>query len=70
MTRQCLFVSGFLFILTMAIWPLLPVLVPAHISGALTIVVTLRYVLQHDKYAVNERALAAAIAFLPNQIRR
>lgn len=40
------YVLGLLFILSTVIWPLLPVLVPAHISGALTIVITLRYVLQ------------------------
>lgn len=30
--------------LTTVLWPLLPILVPGHVSGALTVVISLRYV--------------------------
>lgn len=30
--------------LSTVLWPLLPVLVPGHVSGALTVVISLRYV--------------------------
>eukprot|EP00752_Nemacystus_decipiens_P005826 g5266.t1 len=36
-------VTGAMFALSTALWPLLPVLVPGHVSGALTVVITLRF---------------------------
>ncbi|CAN0471273.1 unnamed protein product, partial [Ectocarpus sp. 12 AP-2014] len=36
-------VTGALLLITTVMWPLLPVLAPAHVSGALTIVISLRF---------------------------
>lgn len=34
--------AGAMFLLSTVLWPLLPVLVPGHVSGALTVVISLR----------------------------
>lgn len=42
--RRVLHNSGCLFLVTTVLWPLLPLLAPPHISGALQVVICLRWV--------------------------
>ncbi|CBJ33435.1 putative transporter [Ectocarpus siliculosus] len=47
-------VTGALLLMTTVMWPLLPLLAPAHVSGALTVVISLRFFTVIKMIDVNE----------------